>query len=357
MASAVSWNSVARGKSMETLKQSTKIGLIAVLIVIVTILHYSSAHGGLGAHIAHRELYFIPILLCSFWFGLQPGIATSAAISLIYAPHVFSSSATDSNLWSVIFQILMFNVVALILGYLVERGKRQQEQVIAVEKSSVLGLAASAVGHEMKDLLNALKSISSQTAKPEFAELNRDFQKELGRLEQMVDIISTFNTAEPLKLISYDLNDIIRERIKHHAAAASKKGVAFKTYLDDNGCPSRVNTESLSRAFDRIIQNALEVSSRGNIIHVHSKRKGDHCEVAISDEGPGIKPEDLNKIFKPFFTTKEKRTGISLSASYKTVKDIGGEIQVQSQYGHGATFTVIIPREDSGKRIKDQLER
>src|SRR5512145_2613994 len=115
---------------MEALKQSTKIGLIAVLIVIVTMLHYSSAHGGLGAHIAHRELYFIPILLCSFWFGLQPGIATSAVISLIYAPHVFSSSATDSNLWSVIFQILMFNVVALILGYLVERGKRQQEQVI-----------------------------------------------------------------------------------------------------------------------------------------------------------------------------------------------------------------------------------
>jgi signal transduction histidine kinase len=251
----------------------------------------------------------------------------------------------------------MFNVVALILGYLVERGKRQQEQVIAVEKSSVLGLAAAAVGHEMKDLLNALKSISNQTAKPEFAELNRDFQKELGRLEQMVDIISTFNTAEPLKLISYDLNDIIRERIKHHAAAASKIGVAFKTYLDDNGCPSQVNTESLGRAFDRIIQNALEVSSRGNTIHVHSKRKGDHCEVAISDEGPGIKPEDLNKIFKPFFTTKEKRTGISLSASYKTVKDIGGEIQVQSQYGQGATFTVIIPREDSGKRIKDQLER
>jgi two-component system, sporulation sensor kinase E len=243
------------------------------------------------------------------------------------------------------------------LGYLVERGNRQQKQMIAVEKSAALGLAATAVGQEMKDLLNALKSISRQTARPEHAELNRDFEKELGRLEQMVDIISTFKPAEPLKLISYDLNDIVKERIKHHVAIANKKGVAFKTYLDDKGCPSQVNTESLGRAFDRIIQNALEVSSRGKTIHVHSRRKGDQCEVAISDEGPGIKPEDFNKIFKPFFTTKEKRTGISLSASYKTVRDMGGEIQVQSQYGQGATFTVIIPREDSGKRIKDQLER
>jgi polyferredoxin len=166
---------------MKTFKQSTKIGLIAVLILIVTILHYSSVHGGLGVHIAHRELYFIPILLCSFWFGLKPGIATSLAISVIYAPHVFSSSAEDSNLWSVVFQVMMFNVVALILGYLVERGKRQQEQMIAVEKSSTLGLAATAVGHEMKDLLVALKSISRQTARPEYAELNRDFEMELGR--------------------------------------------------------------------------------------------------------------------------------------------------------------------------------
>jgi len=342
---------------MKTLKQSTKIGVIAVLVLIVTILHYSSVHGGLGAHIAHRELYFIPILLCSFWFGLKPGIVTSAAISVIYAPHVFSSSATDSNLWSVIFQILMFNVVALILGYLVERGKRQQEQIIAVEKSAVLGLAATAVGHEMKDLLNALKSISRQTAKPEYEDLNRDFEKELGRLEQMVDIISTFKTTEPLQLFSHDLNEIIQERIKHHLAVANKNGVTFKSHFDAKGCPAQVDTESLGRVFDRIIQNALEASSRGQTVHIHTRRRGDHCEVAITDEGPGIESENLHKIFKPFFTTKENRDGLSLSASYKMVRDLGGEIQVQSQYGQGATFTVIIPREDSGKRIKDQLER
>ena len=340
---------------METLKRSTKIGLIAVLIVIVTILHYSSAHGGLGAHIAHRELYFIPILLCSFWLGLKPGIATSAAISVIYAPHVFSSSATDSNRWSVIFQILMFNVVALILGYLVERGKRQQEQMIASEKSAALGLAATAIGHEMKDLLNALKSISSQTLKPEYAEVNRDFEKELARLEQMVDIISTFKSAEPLRLFSHDLNAIIKERIKHHIAVASKNGVTIKTHLDDKGCPAQVDPESLRRVFDRIIQNALEASSRGQTIHIQSRRKGDHCEAAITDEGPGISSENLQKIFKPFFTTKENRDGLSLSASYKMVKDMGGEIKVQSKYGKGAEFTVIIPREDSGKRITHQL--
>ncbi|MCK7513353.1 MAG: ATP-binding protein [Desulfobacterales bacterium] len=150
----------------------------------------------------------------------------------------------------------------------------------------------------------------------------------------MVDIISTFKTAEPLKLISYDLNDIVKEGYSNHVAIANKKGVAFKTYLDDKGCPSQVDTESLGRAFDRIIQNALEVSSRGQTIHVRSRRKGDHCEVAISDEGQGIKTRGFTiKYSNHSLRLKRIETGLSLSASYKTVRDMGGEIQVQSQYG------------------------
>jgi signal transduction histidine kinase len=131
--------------------------------------------------------------------------------------------------------------------------------------------------------------------------------------------------------------------------------LSIKTHLDDKGCPAQVDPDSLRRVFDRIIQNALETSSRGQTVHIQSRRKGDHCEVSITDEGPGISSENLQKVFKPFFTTKENRDGLSLSASYKMVKDMGGEIKVQSKYGKGAEFTVIIPREDSGKRITHQL--
>jgi signal transduction histidine kinase len=336
---------------MGILKQSTKIGLIAVLIVIVTILHYSSAYGTLGAHITHRELYFIPILLSSFWFGLKYGLATSLAISLIYAPRVFVDSETQHNLWPVLFQIMMFNIVALLVGFLVERGKRQQERIFAVEKSVALGRAATAVGHEMKDLLEALKSIAGQTARPESAKLNRDLEKELARLEQLVDIFFAFKATSPPQLLSIDLNEIIRQSVNYHRPVAQKKGVSFKNDLDAEGCPSRLDTETISRVFDRIIQNALDVSSGGKTIHIHSTRRGDHCQVIITDEGPGIKPEHLSSIFKPFFTTKDQGDGLALSASQKALRDMGGDIQVASEYGKGAAFTITVPREYSGKPL------
>jgi signal transduction histidine kinase len=328
---------------MDTPKKTAQIVLIILLVLLVTILHYSSDHGALRAHISHREFYFIPILLSSLWFGLKYGLSTSLAISLIYAPQVSLHGEAQSNLWPVVFQVIVFNLVALMVGFLVERSRRQQARLFAIEKSAALDRAAIAVGHEMKGLLTALKSIANKTTRTQDAALSRELEKELLRLEQLVDILSS-KTSSPLELFSHDLNDIIRERVKLHRAVAGKYRVSFTMDLDAEGCPSRVDIGIIRRVFDRIIENAMEVSSPGKTIHIHSTRKGDRCEVMITDEGPGIKPEHLPQIFKPFFTTKENGEGLALSSSQKLLRDMGGEIQVDSQYGKGATFTVIVPK-------------
>lgn len=340
---------------MDTLKHSTKIGIITAAILLVSVLHYGSGHEGIGGHIVHRELYFIPILLSAFWFGLFPGLATSVAISIIYAPQAFSD--THSGMWPIVFQIVMFNLVALILGYLIERGRIQHAKMIAANKSATLGLAATAIGHEMKSLLGALKSIANRNAESKNMILTEDFEGELNRLEQLVEIISTFDSEKSLHLLSHDLNQIVQEKIQQHTAAANKTGVSFKVDLDENGCPSLVDADLIGRVFDRVIDNALEASSKKQSIHIQTVRKADHCEVVIADKGQGIKPEHLPKLFKPFFTTKEGRDGLSLSASYKMIKDMGGDIIVQSEYGKGAKFTVLIPREDSANRLKEELRR
>ena len=71
----------------------------------------------------------------------------------------------------------------------------------------------------------------------------------------------------------------------------------------------------------------------------------------IEDEGSGIKPEHLPNIFKPFFTTKEKGQGLALASCRKSLLDMGGVIEVASEYGKGAAFILTIPREYSGKLL------
>ena len=293
--------------NLNFLLKPTKIGLVVLLVIAVTILHYSTLHGKLGLHIPHRELYFIPILLASFWFGLSFGLVTSLTVSLIYAPHVFVNSELQSNFLPVVFQIVVFNLVAIMLGWLIDRGKRQQERILTVEKLAVLGRAAIAVGHEMKDLLGALKRIAGKMTGLKYKELDRDFEQEMMRLEQMVDILSSFVPAEPVQLFSHDLNETIWQRIEHHQRTAKKIGISIEAKLDEGGCPSRVNTEAIGWIIDQIIVNALEASSKGKTIYIRSERHGGTCRVEIEDEGSGIKPEHLPNIFKPFFTTKTRR--------------------------------------------------
>ena len=112
-----------------------------------------------------------------------------------------------------------------------------------------------------------------------------------------------------------------------------------------------VDEHAIARILETIIRNGLEVSDRGKTIHVRSHRSGSFCTVEIKDEGPGIKPEHLSNMFKPFFTTKKTGQGLALAAARKSLRDMGGDIQVASDWGHGATFIVTIPREYSGKPL------
>ena len=112
-----------------------------------------------------------------------------------------------------------------------------------------------------------------------------------------------------------------------------------------------MDKKAIGWVLEQIIKNALEVSDKRQTIHLRSRRSGNFCSVEIQDEGPGIEPEHLSRIFKPFFTTKEMGKGLALAACRKILRDMGGDIQVASEWGHGALFTITIPREYSGKAL------
>jgi len=339
---------------VDTTKKYLKLLVIATLVLVISTLHYSRIHGNMELHILHRELFFIPILLSTFWFGLRAGVATAITVSAIYAPFIFFAPASAHNtIPAVVTQIIVFVLIAIGFGWLVERQRKQQEKVLEAENLTVLGRAAIAVGHEMQDLLGALKALAKKAEDHESIGLDENFKQEMVRLEQMVDILSSFVTAKPVQVFSRDMNEVIREKLANYEKAARETGVSLQIHLDESGCPSRVDTDAIGWVVEQILKNALEVSSQGKTITLRSERAADFCNIEIKDEGPGIKTEHLPKLFKPFFTTKKKGRGLALAACRKILRDMGGDIQVTSEWGHGATFTVSIPREYAGKPLAE----
>jgi two-component system, NtrC family, sensor kinase len=104
--------------------------------------------------------------------------------------------------------------------------------------------------------------------------------------------------------------------------------------------------DTLSQVFLNLILNAVEFSPAGKTIDINSEMDGNaSVKVTIKDEGCGIAPQNLGKIFKPFYTTKPAGmgTGLGLPISLRIIKSLGGEIHVESQPKKGSTFTLSLP--------------
>ncbi len=338
---------------MKIQSQIYKIVLIALLILIISLLHYGAIKGNVGLHLLHRELYFIPILLASFWFGLKVGLGTAVVISVIYAPHSIIYGSAHVPVLAMMSQVFVFLLVAVILGWLVDRQKIQQKRLLAHENLSVLGRAAAVIANEMHDLLSSLKEMSRKSTRLQCTELDADFAHEMMRLETMVNVVSSFSPSEKMEMISHDLNVIVKEHLHLHAEATKKKGVEVLLDLDENRCPSRVDPVKIRWILDQLIKNALEVSTPGQTIWIRSRRGGNICRIEVQDQGPGIRSEHLPNMFAPFFTTKKNGQGLALAGCRKVLRDLGGDITVRSIFKKGATFTMMIPRDKPSESLAE----
>ncbi len=167
------------------------------------------------------------------------------------------------------------------------------------------------------------------------------------RLKRMVDVVTSFVPPDTVNMITHDLNSIVRDQLKQHVAKASKAGIKLQVDLDKNRCPSRMDPEKISWIFNNLIKNAFEVSRPGKSIRIRSRRGGTFCRLEVQDQGSGIRPEHIPKIFSPFFTTKTNGQGLTLASSRKVLRDLGGDIEVKSHWGEGATFIMIVPRDET----------
>ena len=170
------------------------------------------------------------------------------------------------------------------------------------------------------------------------------------KIDRPMLIIRTRNET-----ISKDLNEIITQRLEHHKSQLKESQISVQTSLDENCCTFHVDVEKIGWVIDQLIGNAIELSSPRGSIQIRSEQSAGHCRIDVQDQGPGIRPEHMQKIFQPFFTTTGKGTGLSLACSKKILDDMGGSIQVASEWGKGATFTLIVPREKQTETFRDKV--
>jgi signal transduction histidine kinase len=232
-----------------------------------------------------------------------------------------------------------------------QRAMAQQEKMVA------LGQIAAGVAHEIANPLASMDSLLQLVQrKPERwgPEKLITLRDQIARINQTIQQMRKFAHPAEGSMESVPLNEVVDEAIRMVEFDRRVKELTITREFGDDVSDTVVMPQALQQVLVNLLINALDAMAdvREKHLVVRTRRSaGKWYAIDVIDNGSGIAPEHLNRLFEPFFTTKPvgKGTGLGLSISYNLMRKQGGDIQVQSAPGCGATFTVRLPmREQRG---------
>jgi len=253
--------------------------------------------------------------------------------------------------------------------------KKIEEEIAKTSKLESLGILAGGIAHDFNNILTAiLGNISLARMKTEqggvvFSCLD-NAEKASIRAQTLTQQLLTFSKGgAPVKKAS-SINDLLRDSANFVVTGSN---IRCDFHIPDDLPTVEIDEGQISRVIHNLVINAQQSMPQGGVIHIQAERiaitstsdeppglplqDGNYVKISIQDQGIGIPEEYLGKIFDPYFTTKEKGSGLGLTTSYSIMKRHGGHITLQSTVGTGTTFFLYLPALHEGAAAKKKEQR
>jgi len=346
-----------------------------------------------GIHDVNRALFLIPIVYAALAFRLRGSIITL----LIFLAAVLPRALLFSTYPNPLLRALVFFVFAAFIGLFIatelnrfererqtrnelgaayqklneytQQLKDSQEQLIQSEKLSSLGQLAASIAHEVNNPLSGIlmytqlltKRINSDKATKEstldyLAKMESELVRSTGLVRNLLD----FARQSAPALVETDLNDIINRVLELTAHSARLNKVEVVKELDPSLPRLTADANQLQQVCTNLVVNAIQAMPQGGRLTLRTSLADSQLKLEVRDTGSGISPENMRKLFTPFFSTKKevKGVGLGLAVSYGIIQRHRGKIEVQSEEGKGTTFTVYLPvhQEEGGSHDGEETE-
>jgi signal transduction histidine kinase len=346
-------------------------------VLVVTVAHFGTPMQHEWLHDVLRRLYYIPIIVSAFLFGLRGAITTSLVVTLLYLPHAFWMTgphahhqgmihADPTGTANKVLELVLYNVVALVTGLLVEkqqRARRAVEQTVvemkAMEQQLVragrlhsLGEMTAGLAHEIKNPLASLKAAASIVADeiPESSPRRKMvviLEKETDRLAALLERFLAFARPGNLVFARVDLVQTVERAMALVKPQADTKRVVLQLATPPTSLFMEGDGNKLVQIGLNVLLNAVQFSPPDGCVKVRFAERvlphGRFAVVSVLDQGPGIAPENRERIFDPFFSTREDGTGLGLAIASRLMDEHRGYIEVTSAPGQGAELLLFFP--------------
>jgi signal transduction histidine kinase len=236
-----------------------------------------------------------------------------------------------------------------------EQLRRTQDALIRTEKIAAIGQIATGVTHEIKTPLNSLavniqmllRDIKDKCGPDEckFYEVASLIQCEIKRINNILDNFVGFAKFPEPKFMPNDINQIIKEVATFISHSAKENGVKVDLSLADDIPVFRFDRPQIKEVLMNLSHNALHAMPHGGVLKIATSMRNNSVIINVSDTGVGIPESNLEKIFTPFFSTKDGGLGLGLAIVQRIVEGHGGKINCKSKVGEGTVFEITLPFE------------
>ncbi|HHX65465.1 MAG TPA: GAF domain-containing protein [Chloroflexi bacterium] len=225
-----------------------------------------------------------------------------------------------------------------------------QTQLVQAERLAAVGRLAAGVAHELRNPLMVMRNslyyldrllAMGKTDSPDvWRRYITKMDGEIDRQSKIINDLLFFSRNRPRTLTQVDLNALLREVLMRTPMAES---IEVREELQSDLPELRVDADQLQQVFINLIVNAVQAMPEGGTLTVSTRSTEYHVIAEVADTGVGMSEEDLERLFQPFFTTKERGIGLGLSVSHSIIEAHRGKIAVSSEPGRGTRFTVELP--------------
>lgn len=229
----------------------------------------------------------------------------------------------------------------------------QRERLVQTERVAAWRELARRLAHELKNPLFPLQltvenlARSRQLPSAEFDEVfeesTRTLSMEIANLKTIIGRFSDFSKMPKPQLEPIDAAAVV-ERVRLLYESACGPGIAFRVDASPEPMPLCVDPELLHRAVSNLVLNAIDAMPDGGTLTMSARPMGESVEIRVADTGEGLTPEECERLFTPYYTTKLHGTGLGLAIVQSVIADHAGTIAVESHDGAGATFILLLPK-------------
>ena len=233
----------------------------------------------------------------------------------------------------------------------------QKERLIQTERVAAWRELARRLAHELKNPLFPLqltvenliraRQQSPQMFEEIFRESSVTLLAEINNLKQIISRFSEFSKMPQPQLQRVQVNELVggvARLVQAQLESRNEAAITCQLDLEEGLEPIAADPELLHRALSNLVLNAMDAMPHGGILTLRTRQDPDLVRIEVGDTGVGLTPEECERLFTPYYTSKQHGTGLGLAIVQSVISDHGGTINVRSQPGQGATFLIELPR-------------